>query len=356
MKRIRLQDVAEKAGVAVNTASVILNNRSYCWASKATQERVFQAAEELGYRASKAAVGIRLGKFHNIGVVLPDLENPHYMASARLMEGEAQDRGYDLIIEHSRMDIEREARCLENIFERQVDGVIWHAIDATIHLPLIERLWKRGLPLVILTAKPSRPLPSDSIAVDFDNGIRDAMKHLASLGHRNVGFVSSLAKGQRDGGRLKLFASLCKSENLTFRKEWMITTDYRIAGVQEAFERALKQWGNDRPTGMICLNDMAAIGVLRGATCSGLRVPENLSVIGIDDIPLAAFLSTPLTTIRQPIEQIAHAAVQQLLTRIESNDFPPPVHCVFSSSLMIRESTAPPVKAQETVGGQKMKP
>lgn len=347
MKRVRLQDVAEKAGVAVNTASVILNNRSYCWASKATQERVFRAAEELGYRASKAAVGIRLGKFHNIGVVLPDLENPHYMASARLLEGEAQERGYDLIIEHSRMDLSREASCLENIFERQVDGVIWHAIDAVAHLPLLDRLWKRGLPIVVLTAKPSRPLPADSITVDFDSGIRAALQHLASLGHRKIGFVSSLAKGQSDGGRLELFASLARLENLVFRDEWMITTGHRIGGVQEAFEGALKQWGRDRPSGMICLNDMAAIAVIRGAMVSGLRVPGDLSVIGIDDIPLAAFLTPALTTIRQPTGEIAHAAVQQLLTRIESDDFPPPVHRDFPSSLMVRESTAPHRKSSK---------
>lgn len=340
MKRIRLQDVAKKAGVAVNTASVILNNRSYCWASKATQQRVIEAAGELGYRANKAAVGIRLGKFHNIGLVLPDLENPHYMTSACLIEAEAHARGYDLIIEHSRMDLDREAHCLENIFERQVDGVIWHAIDATVHLPMLERFWKRKLPLVILTAKQPVPLPADSITVDFDNGIRAAMKHLVSLGHRNIGFVSSLAKAQSDGGRMDLFAALARSENLAFRGTWMVTTGHEIAGIKKTFEKALKQWGNDRPSGMICLNDMAAIGVIRGATCAGLRVPEDLSVIGIDDIPLSAYLPTALTTIRQPSEQIAHAAVRQLFTRIESDGVLPPVQHVFPSSLIIRESTA----------------
>lgn len=341
MKRVRLQDVAKRAGVAVNTASVILNNRSYCWASKATQERVARAAEELGYRANKAAVGIRLGKFHNIGIVLPDLENPHYMVSARLIEDEAQKRGYDLVIEHSRMDLDREAHCLENIYERQVDGVIWHAIDATVHLPLLERFWKRGLPLVVLTAKPPRPLPVDSITVDFDNGIRGALKHLSSLGHQKVGFVSSLAKAQSDGGRRELFDSLSRAEGLVFRDEWMVTADYGIVGAKEAFEKALKQWGEERPSGMICLNDMAAIGVIRGAKSAGLRVPEDLSVIGIDDIPLAAFLSTALTTIRQPTEQIAHAAALQLFSRIESKELSDPVHGVFTSSLIVRETTAP---------------
>lgn len=340
MKRARLQDVAKKAGVAVNTASAILNSRAYCWASKATQKRVFEAAEELGYRANKAAVGIRLGKFHNIGIVLPDLENPHYMASANRMEKEVRNRGYDLIIEHSRMDVGREAHCLTNIFDRQVDGVIWFAIDASAHLPLISQLWKRGLPLVILTANPSCPLPADSITVDFDNGIREAMKHLASLGHRKVGFVSSLAEGQRDGGRLDIFASLAKSEGLVFRKEWMVSCNHEIANVREAFEGAMHRWKKNRPTAMICLNDMAAIAVIRAATRSGLRVPENLSVIGVDDIPLAAFLSPALTSIRQPTEQIAHAAVQQIFSRIETWDSPAPVHCVFSSSLIVRESTA----------------
>lgn len=350
MKRVRLRDVAERAGVAVNTASVILNNRSYCWASQATQERVFQAAEEMGYRASKAAVGIRLGKFHNIGVVLPDLENPHYMASARLLEAKAQERGYDLIIEHSRMDLGREASCLENIFERQVDGVIWHAIDAAAHLPLLDRIRRRGLPLVVLTANPSRPLPADSITVDFASGIRAALRHLASLGHRKIGFVSSLARGQSDGGRLELFASLARSEDLVFRDGWMITTGHKIDDVQEAFERALKQWGGDRPTGVICLNDMGAVAVIRGAMVSGVRVPDDLSVIGIDDIPLAAFLIPALTTIRQPAGEIAQAAVQQLLARIESDDFPPPVHRDFPSSLIVRESTAPRKKDAKKFG------
>ena len=123
--RARLKDVAEKAGVAPNTASTILNRRPNSWASKETEERVFAAAKELGYRPSRAALGLRLGSFKTVGLVIPDLHNPVYTTFADLLEQRMREHGYDLIVEHSRTDVNYEKHCLDSILDRQIDAVTY---------------------------------------------------------------------------------------------------------------------------------------------------------------------------------------------------------------------------------------
>lgn len=121
--KIRLKEVAARAGVAVNTASTILNRRPNSWASKETEARVFKAAEDLGYRPNRAALGLRSGKFHTVALLIPDLHNPFYTAFADLLEVEVEKHGYDLLIESWRTDLDRERHCLSDIIDRQVDGV-----------------------------------------------------------------------------------------------------------------------------------------------------------------------------------------------------------------------------------------
>src|SRR5688572_10183416 len=140
--KVRLKDVAARAGVAINTASTILNRRPNSWASKETEERVFRAAQELGYKPNRAAVALRSGKFNSIALLIPDLHNPFYCAFADLLEREAEKRNYDLLVESWRTDLDRERHCLEDIVDREVDGVAAMLSDNPPHRAFLAEQFK----------------------------------------------------------------------------------------------------------------------------------------------------------------------------------------------------------------------
>lgn len=339
--RARLKDVAAKAGVAPNTASTILNRRPNSWASKETEARVFAAAKELGYRPSRAALGLRMGSFKTIGLVIPDLHNPFYTAFADRLERKLRDHEYDLIVEHSRNDLEYEGHCLESILERQIDAVTYFVSDFDRHIAFLEKAKKAGKSVVAMTGPSSedRPFPFDSVEIDFSVGLIDAVDHLLALKHRKFAFLCALAKGQDAGDRPEVFNKILKERGIPEKNNVFISCAHRMANVYEVFNRFLIEAGEDRPTALIAMNDLSAIGAIRAAEDNGLRVPEDLSVIGVDDIPLGDFLHRKLTTIDQPIEQMAECASTMLLNRLSDENIKVQTKR-FVSKLIIKETTA----------------
>ncbi len=342
--RARLIDVAARAGVAANTASTILNNRPDSWASKETRERVLLAAKELNYRPSKAALGVRLGRFKTIGLVVPDLHNPFYPVLADYLDHAVAAHGYDLILEHSRNDLAAEQHCFESILDRQVDGVALIVSDTELHRPFLSRLALSGPPAVALAAKPDVALPIDSVVSDFSEGFAQAVDHLIALGHRRFAFLCALAKGQDDGGRPELFRSLLGARGIAPENISFVRCEHQIATARDAFRDLLRKTKTKRPTALIALNDLSAIGAMRAAADEKLSVPRDLSVIGVDNIPLGEFLPVSLTTIAQPIKDMVGRTASLLIQRIEGKAAARPSQTVFPTELVVRESTGVPPK------------
>jgi LacI family transcriptional regulator len=340
--RARLKDVAARAGVAPNTASTILNNRPDSWASKETRERVLLAAKELNYRPSKAALGVRLGRYNTIGLVVPDLHNPFYPVLADYLDQAVAAHGYDLIIEHTRNDLVSEQHCFQSILDRQVDGAALIVSDPDLHRPFLAALAKNGPPVVALAAKTEVPLPIDAVLSDFSPGFALAIEHLIGLGHRRFAFLCALAKGQDDGRRPELFRSLLGARGIAPEHIAFVRCEHHIASARNAFRDLLRQPPARRPTALIALNDLSAIGAIRAAVDEQLVVPRDLSVIGVDNIPLGEYLPVALTTIAQPIPAMVGRAAELLIRRIEGKAAAEPSQTVFPSSLLIRESTATP--------------
>lgn len=337
--RVRLKDVAARAGVAVNTASTILNRRPNSWASKETEERVFNAASELGYRPNRAAVGLRNGKFNTIALLVADLHNPFYTTFADLLEVEAERHGYDVLIESWRTDLEREKHCLEYLMDRQVDGVAAFFSDAEVHRPFLEQQFRVGRPFVGLAFTGGQPLPVDSVLVDFAGGLREAIDNLCTSGHRRFVFLSALAEGQASGSRPELFRRLLAEKGVSTADFESVHCDHSIESARAAALELLKRPLGDRPTALVALNDLSAIGVMRAAVECGVRVPEALSVVGVDDIPLARFLPISLSTIAQPLTEMAKRTAEMLIERIDGQNHPEPREAIFSTQFIPREST-----------------
>jgi LacI family transcriptional regulator, galactose operon repressor len=338
--RTRLQDVAARAGVAVNTASMILNRRPNSWASKETEERVFKAAAELNYRPSRAAVGLRLGKFNTIGLVVPDLQNPFYTGLSDILEREFAPHGYDLIIESSHGDVAREKKCLESIIDRQVDGIVCVLMDTEAHRVLLEQAFTGGKPVVAVAE--AAELPADCLTVNFTEGLRQAIRHIADLGHRRAAFLLALAKGQNRGTRADVFCELMAECGILGESVACIECDHTIAGAREAMRRHLHDNWNARPTAVIAQTDLAGIGAIRAAVDLGLNVPHHLSVIGMDNTPLGEHLPVALTTVEQPAQDLMSEAVELLLKRLGDPFYGGPQRREFGTRLVVRESTAPP--------------
>ena len=233
--RARLIDVAARAGVAPNTASTILNHRPDSWASKETRERVFLAAKELNYRPSKAAQGVRLGRFNTIGLVVPDLHNPFYPVLADYLDQAVSAHGYDLILEHGRNDLASEQHSFQSILDRQVDGVALIVSDPDLHRPFLTSLAASGPPAVALAAKPDVALPVDSVVSDFAEGFAQAIEHLVGLGHRRFAFLCALAKGQDDGRRPELFRSILGTRGIPPENIHFARCEHQIASARSAF-------------------------------------------------------------------------------------------------------------------------
>lgn len=340
--RARLIDVAARAGVAPNTASTILNNRPDSWASKETRERVLLAAKELDYRPSKAALGVRLGSYKTIGLVVPDLHNPFYPVLADYLDQAVAAGGYDLIVEHTRNDLASEQHCFQSILDRQVDGVALIISDPDLHRPFLAKLALKGPPAVALAAKPELPLPIDSVLSDFSDGFAQAIDHLIGFGHQRFAFLCALAKGQDDGRRPDLFRSLLGARGIAPENISFVRCEHHIASARDAFRDLLRQNKSKRPTALMALNDLSAIGAMRAAADEKLVIPRDLSVVGVDNIPLGEFLPVALTTIAQPIKDMVARTASLLIQRIERKATGRPSQTIFPTELIVRESTGRP--------------
>ncbi len=340
--RARLKDVAARAGVATNTASTILNRRSNSWASKETAARVFKAAEELGYKPSRAALGLRLGSFKTVGLVIPDLHNPVYTTFADLLEQRMRDHGYDLILEHSRNDLKYEKHCLDSIIDRQIDAVTYFVSDLNTHLDFLKRAAKTSTHVVALTGPSIEPFPFDAVEMDFAAGITAAVEHLLDLGHEHFAFLCALAKGQEAGDRPNVFNQMLKERGIPENQNSFIPCAHDLLSARNTFGEFLDGFSGPKPTALIAMNDLTAIGAMRAASERGIRVPEDLSVIGVDNIPLGRFLPRQLSTIAQPLEELADATAELMLYRLNSNDEEDskPQSRKFKAKLLIKETTA----------------
>lgn len=343
-RKVRLKDVAERAGVAVNTASTILNRRPNSWASKETEARVFQAAKELGYRPSKTARALQSGRYHSIGLLIQDLTNPFFSTVADEIEAVVEERGFDLIVENCRSSLVREQHLFAGLADMEVDGVITYLSDNSVfHDALVER-FEAGFPIVALgNGIPARQIPVDCVLSDFTEGLDQAVDYLFNLGHRHFAFLSALAEGQADGNRPQLFQKMLSNRGVLASQIDILRCGHSVHSACETVEAYLKQHAENPPTVLFAMNDLSAIGAMRAALDAGLSIPEKLSVVGVDDVPLCAYLPISLSSIRQRYRKIAAAACDLLVSRIEETleDTSQPRQVVFPTHFIPRDSVGP---------------
>jgi len=329
-KPITISQVAERAGVSVTTVSHVLSGKRPVSLDTAT--RVRAAMDELGFVPNHAAKSLASGLTRTIGLVIPDISNPYFARLAKGVGDAADAAGFSVVMCDTDFDPSREARCLDVLRGRAIDGMVY-AAGAPPSTRSLARL-ARAFPMAV--ADEELPdIDATSVVADNERGGELAGAYLRGLGHRAALYIRgpealSTTKRRWDGfqrgfgpGRI----DTCDG-------------DYREASGYAAVAERLDPKAR-RFTAVFASNDLMAIGAMRAVLASGLRVPEDMSVMGFDDAAVAAYVRPALTTIHQPVYEIGHAAAEQLIGRIRRGGSAPIGRMKLDVTLIERETTGP---------------
>jgi LacI family transcriptional regulator len=335
---ITIEDVAVRAGVSTATVSRLLSGVSK--GRPRTRERVLQAAKELDYRPSGVARSLKLRTTHTLGLLITDIQNPFFPELVRAIEDRARDMGYALLLGNGAEDQEREAAYLELLASRRVDGILIAASSLT------ERharwLARPPVPTVLVNCEVADGSLSAALSDNRDGG-RLSAEHLLGLGHRAVGLLTVRDDDPAASERAQGVRDAFEAHGLDPAGITVGRGHSYVAGGEAAMRQVLL--GGPGITAAVCYNDMMAIGALRALRAAGRRVPDDVSVIGFDDIDIAAYAEPPLTTIAQDTTALGRWAVERLLDTIGAaaeGRAPPRVEVRrLPVTLVVRATTAP---------------
>jgi len=343
MKRPTQQDVAKFAGVSRATVSYVLNglNDGRVLISKETNKKVIEAIEELGYVPDASAQALRRGSTKTLGLIIPDMDNPHYWEYANGAEKEALASGYRLLLSSMELNIEHGEDIFKDLSRQRIDGLILMGSfisRSEKSQKTLNQFLKRQLPIVEIRDNTDTDNNLDRVSSDYYLATKEVMSHLLSLGHRQIGLVYGVQEPVLAEDRLLPYQESLRAAGLPVQDDLIIRCGTTIQDGYQAAESLLKR--SNKPTAIIAVNDLLAIGAMRAAIDIGLKIPQDLSVVGYDDILLAKFMAPRLTTVSKDAVGVGRAAVKLLLARIQEPDRPRQMLNV-SPRVIIRESTGP---------------
>ncbi|WKB52233.1 LacI family DNA-binding transcriptional regulator [Eleftheria terrae] len=306
-----IKDVAQHAGVSVTTVSHVVNGTRHV--SAEGRARVEQAIRELGYVPSAVARSLKSNSTRTLGMLIPNSSNPYFAEIVRSIEDRCFDAGYTLLLCNTDDEPRRQGVYLQVLAERRIDGLVVVSTGQDASLPTL--LAGLKVPTVLLDREIDS-LPCDLVETAHLHGAMLATRHLASLGHRRIACIGGprdiASSEQRIAGWRQAMAEAGLDAG---GDELLWHGDFTSQGGYEALHALLRR--PERPSAVFICNDLMAMGALCAAHESGLRVPDDLSIVGFDDIELARFTSPPLTTVAQPKQRIAALAVDMLRERID---------------------------------------
>jgi LacI family transcriptional regulator len=311
-----IRDVAEQAGVSATTVSHVINATRRVDA--ATAARVEAAIAQLGYRPNALARSMRRGRTHTVGVVVPDIANPFFGDLARWLEDALFEAGYSAIICNSDGDHRKEARYLDVLLAKQVDGLLLTAASQPSNQ--LRRLVDGGPPTIVIDRELD-DLPVSQVMVANHHGGWLAGQHLIELGHRDVAVIAGPGSLGTSARRLEGFREAYEAAGIGIRPQRIARGDFRAVSGRAAMEQLLGR--RRRPTAVFAENDLMALGALSAAHAAGLDIPADLSVVGFDGIAFGADVTPTLTTVVQSSTAVAAAAVELLLERLRDAAMPP---------------------------------
>ena len=332
---VSICDIAREAEVSVTTVSRVLANKS---ASIETRRKVLRAVEKFGYVPDARASSLKSRKTKSVGLIIPDISNPVYPVTVKVTHDIAKVRGYHLILGNTYGRLDEEMEILKMMLRERVAGLILgicEGEDDTSCNSYLNKIINSGVS-VVLTGRNRNGLQVDEITTDNKKGAYKATNYLLKIGRKRIGFMAGrrglLATDARLAGYLQAFSEkrVGQNEKLLSFGDWT-----RVSGQKQM--RSLLNSG-EKPDAVFCANDLLAIGAMETIKKAGLKIPDDIAVVGFDDIELSSLVQPRLTTVNQPQEKIAEIACNLLLDRIERNESEEPKEILLEPELIIRES------------------
>lgn len=326
-----IREIARRAKVSTATVSRAINRVPTV--DPQLSKRVWKVVDELGYYPNTQARALVSGRSRIFGLIVSEITNPFFPEIVQTFENLAVENNYEILITSTVHDPKRMEISVRRMIERRVDGVA--ILTFGMEDSLIEHLRFRKVPLVFVDVGPDASRVAN-IRIDYLNGIRQAVQHLAALRHKRIAFVT---------GPLHLKSALARKsafqqsmEEIGLAEDLIVEGDHTLEGGKTALTKLIG-W-RPRPTAILCSNDMTAIGVIREAYDLNLSIPSELSVIGFDDIRLAQFTTPPLTTVQMSQRELAKLAFQALMSEVGADAPTHRVEYKLVTSLILRDSTA----------------
>ncbi len=324
-----IRDVAEEADVSVATVSRVLNGSDNV--RESTEERVLDAAHALNYHPSETARNLRAQKTHTVGVLLPNMHGEFFAQITQGLDRRAREQGHHLLVSNSHTD-ESEAESVVRSLRGRVDGLIILWPRLSVHF--LESLIPKRLPVVLLNTSAGQ---SRFKSLSFDNrdGAYAAVQHMADHGHERVAILTGGPENFDAQERLAGYRAAVDDFGLVADSSLEIEGDFTREMGHAVVEKFLSL--DPRPTALFVSNDSMALGALRGLHEAGLRVPEDVALVGFDDIPTASYVTPSLTTVHAPTQELGEQAMDHLLAGLQDDELSPS-HQTLETRLVIRES------------------
>jgi LacI family transcriptional regulator len=305
-----IRDVAKKAGVSVATVSHVINGTRKV--APETEARVRRAMEELGYQPNAIAQSLRKRTTYAIGILVSDITNPFFATIVRGAEDAALEAGYSVIVCNSDEDPQKEDVYIRALWRRRIDGMlIAPTRDGTS--PAIQELVQRKLPFVFVDRK-AKGIEADAVLSDNIGGAYLATKHLIERGHKRIGIVLGIPGATTTEERLLGYRQALEETGLPFTEDLVVWGGYRMEGGRKACAKLLSL--SDPPTAIFSTNNLMTVGVLQELSHRGIKIPEEVAVVGFDDLEWAEIVHPPLTVVAQRPYEIGYQAFKILLERL----------------------------------------
>ncbi len=331
------------------TVSRVINGSGYV--SIKMREKVQRVIDELEYHPNALARSLKSQRTHVIGILLPDIANPFSSVLADSIQEALLERGYSAFISTTEKSSKRELAALSAFFDHRVAGIVVATMETKEGNESLQRFTRRGMPIVAVGREGTRQ-PVDRVTADHWQGAYDAAQHLIALGHRRIGYIGVSSRNARSLRRFHGFLDAMRKHGLGVSEDLIAGPDSDFgpgystqADGYEAMKRLLRL--AHRPSAVFARNDFTAMGAMAAARDLGIAIPEDIAIVGFDNVPLAAYTTPPLTTVAQPTAEQGRQAALMLLDRIEGRAERGHRDITLQCSLIIRGSTVRNAQAAE---------
>jgi len=326
-----MKDLAKLAGVSTSTVSHVINKTRFV--SDEIAERVNKAAQELNYAPSALARSLKMNRTKTIGMLMTTSTNPFFGEVVKGVERNCYQQGYNLILCNTEGDHQRMKSSINTLLQKRVDGII--LMCSTLVGERIDEFERYpDIPVVVMDWGPML-FSSDKIQDNSLLGGYIATKHLIDNGHNHIGCITGPLNHHQAQMRYEGYKRAMRESQLDINPEWVVESDFECQGGYDSFNKLYKKGG--LPTALFVSNDMMAMGVINAANENNVKIPDNLSIVGYDDIHISKFMSPALTTIHQPKYRLGEAAVKTLLKKINKESDQPEI-IQLEPTLSVRKS------------------